>query len=90
MNTADLFWEIEYPDGTGFATTAQSLFEAAAEALHWCEVESRSFGTDRVFADDDVLHILLDRSKCSAVSVKVRQVREWIRQRATISRPASE
>jgi hypothetical protein len=46
---------IDYPDRTGFNTTAASLFEAAAKALEWAEIDCRIFGNARRFRDDQIL-----------------------------------
>jgi hypothetical protein len=41
----------------GHNTMAKSLFEAAAKALHWAEVDCQTFGTARRYRDDQVLEI---------------------------------
>lgn len=53
----DAFCCIRYPDGMGHNTMAKSLFEAAAKALHWAEVDCQTFGTARRYRDDQVLEI---------------------------------
>ena len=91
MNRPEVSWEIQCPDKTGFATSASSLFEAAANALDWCEVESRVFGTDRVFADDEVLEIEADTSKGRIHRMEVGEVRAWMERRnATEDRSDSD
>jgi hypothetical protein len=52
-----VFCCITYPDRTGFTTMGSSLFDAAAKALEWVEVDRQVFGTARRFSDDQVLTI---------------------------------
>jgi hypothetical protein len=41
-----------YGDRTGYNTMADSLFDAAVQALNWVEIERQSFGAARRFRDD--------------------------------------
>ena len=41
----------------GYNTMASSVFDAAAKALEWVEVDCQSFGTARRYRDDQVLVI---------------------------------
>ena len=43
---------ITYPDGMGHNTMAKSLFEAAANALRWAEVDCQTFNSARRYRDD--------------------------------------
>jgi hypothetical protein len=42
-----LYCCITYPDGMGYNTMASSVFDAAAKALEWVEVDCQTFGTPR-------------------------------------------
>jgi hypothetical protein len=79
---------IRYPDGMGYNTEASSLFDAAVTALHWCEVECRTFNTARHFRDDQVLVIhvgTVPPSRC--YRVQIGKAREWGRLRRADASP---
>lgn len=70
----DKFCSIIYGNGMGFNTAAASLFEAAANAIRWAEIECRHFRTDRTLPDDEILTVTIDNRK---YRVRVGRVREW-------------
>ena len=54
-----------------------SLFDAAANALRWVEVDRRDFGTARRFRDDEILRIGVGMVPDRWYRVRVGRVREW-------------
>ena len=77
-----MFFSIRYPDGMGHNTEAASLFQAAANALRWCEVECRTFGTARRFRDDEVLVISVGMTgEKGRHRVRIGRVRKWLSER---------
>jgi hypothetical protein len=72
-----VFCSIRYPDRTGFNTEASSLFQAAANALHWCEVDRRAFGTARRFRDDQILVISAGMRAEKVYRVNIGRIRKW-------------
>jgi hypothetical protein len=77
------FCSIRYPDRMGNTTTAKSLFEAAANALHWAEVDCPTFGNDRRYRDDQVLVIGVGMVPDRWYRVRVGRIRRWICENAT-------
>ena len=59
-----------------------SLFEAAAKALHWAEVDCQTFGTARRYRDDQVLEIGVGMVPDRWYRVRIGRVRRWIRETA--------
>jgi hypothetical protein len=82
----DAFCCIRYPDGMGHNTMAKSLFEAAAKALHWAEVDCQRFGTARRYRDDQVLEIGVGMVPDRWYRVRIGRVRRWIRETARTDR----
>jgi hypothetical protein len=73
---------IRYPNGMGQSTAAKSLFEAAANALHWAEVDCPTFGNGRRYRDDQVLLIGVGMVPDRWYRVQVGCTRRWIREAA--------
>jgi hypothetical protein len=59
-----------------------SVFEAAAKALEWVEVDRRSFGSARRFRDDQVLAIGIGMVPDCWYRVRIGRIRRWIRETA--------
>jgi hypothetical protein len=61
-----------------------SVFDAAANALRWVEVDRRDFGTARRFHDDEILRIGVGMvpDRWYRVKVKVGRVRQRAGERA--------
>jgi hypothetical protein len=64
-------------------TTGSSLFDAAAQALKWVEVDRQSFGTARRFHDDQVLEIGVGMVPDRWYRVRIGRIRQWIREKAS-------
>ena len=77
-----IFCCITYPDGTGYNTIGSSLFDAAAKALPWVEMDSQTFGTARRFRDDQVLKIGAGMVPDRWYGVRIRRIRRWTRETA--------
>ena len=52
-----VFCYVKYPDRTVYTTMGTRVFDAAANALRWVEVDRQAFGTARRFHDDETLVI---------------------------------
>lgn len=63
----------------GFNTTGHSLFEVAADAIHWAEVDCRRFATARVLPDEEVLGVSVGVGSETLYRVRVGRVKEWLR-----------
>lgn len=74
-----VFCCIKYPDRTRHTAMGRSLFEVAAIAIHWIEVDRRTFGTARELRDEDVLDIGVGMVPDKHYRVRVGRVREWLR-----------
>jgi uncharacterized protein (UPF0548 family) len=61
----------------GHTTSGNSLFEAAANALRWWEVEQQAFGTAFSPADDEVIEVSVMGSGNKTYRVRVGAVRKW-------------
>ena len=70
---------IRYPEGTDVTTMGSSVFECAAKAIHWIEVEREMFGTATTLADNEVLEISAGMSKRPTHRVTVGRVKAWMR-----------
>jgi len=77
-----VFCCITYPDRTGFNTMGTSVFDAAANALRWVEVDRQSFGTARRFHDEEILRIGVGMVPDRWYFVKVGRVLQWASERA--------
>jgi hypothetical protein len=75
-----LYCCITYPDGMGYNTIGSSLFDAAAKALKWVEVDCQSFGTARRFLDDQVLVIGVGMVPDRWYRVRIGRIRQWVRE----------
>jgi hypothetical protein len=73
---------IRYPDRSRYNTTGSSLFDAAAQALKWVEVDRQSFGTARRFHDDQVLEIGVGMVPDRWYKVRIGRIRQWVRESA--------
>jgi hypothetical protein len=69
---------ITYPDGMGHNTMAKSLFEAAANALHWAEVDCQTFNSARRYRDDQVLEIGVGMVPDRWFKVRIGRIRRWV------------
>jgi hypothetical protein len=76
------FFCIKYPDGMGHNTMAKSLFEAAANALYWSEVDCQTFGSARRYRDDQALVIGVGMVPARWYRVRIGRIRRWIRETA--------
>jgi hypothetical protein len=61
---------------------ASSLFDAAAKALEWTEVDCQTFGTARRYRDDQVLVIGIGMVPDRWYRIRIGRVRPWIRENA--------
>ena len=78
-----MFFSIRYPDGMGHNTEAASLFQAAANALRWCEISCQTFGTAKRFRDDEVLMISVGMTgEKGRHRVRIGRVRKWLSESA--------
>ena len=77
---------IRYPDRSRYNTTGSSLFDAAAQALKWVEVDRQSFGTARRFHDDQVLEIGVGMVPDRWYRVRIGRIRRWVRETVRIDR----
>jgi hypothetical protein len=73
---------ITYPDGMGYNTIVSSLFDAAAKALKWVEVDCQSFGTARRFRDHQALEIGVGMAPDRWYRVRIGRIRRRIREAA--------
>ena len=81
-----IFCCITYPNGMGYNTIGSSLFDAAAKALEWVEVDCQTFRTARRFRDDQVLVIGVGMVPDRWYRVRIGRIRRWIRETARIDR----
>jgi hypothetical protein len=70
----------------GHGTMAKSLFEAAANALHWAEVDCPSFGNAKHYRDDQVLVIGVGMVPDRRYRVRIGRIRQWVRETASKDR----
>lgn len=72
------YCSIRYADRTGYNTEASSVFEAALDAIRWCELERSN---RRRIPDDEILTVkwpILPPAKVPNVRrVRAGTVREW-------------
>lgn len=71
---------VYYSNRRQFNTSGKSLFDVAAKAIHWVEVDCRSFGTSRIMDDDEVLEIGVGLIDARTYRVRVGRVREWLKE----------